>query len=382
MSPLRVVVLAERLGTSAGGTEVYERNLLNAMHEQSMTTDDIEIIPLLAWQRAREFLSPSLRPHCHFLAPEGKLGTALTSGLSIRRLAPDVLHCCFVVPPLLGRMPVVTTVHDLGFVFHREHYPVMLAARLIAALRHAVRRSARLVAVSDSTKSDLLAATKARAERVEVVHNGLDCQFISDHSGGEDRQAILSRHGIRQPYLLYAGKLEPRKNVGTLIKAYDLLREDLRFAGQLVIMGSPRTFMWQEAQRAIDGSPFRSDIIQIGFVADQEVPVIYAHAVALAFISLYEGFGFPVVEAMASAVPVVCSNTTCLPEIAGEAALLVDPFDQGQIARALSLAINDRAVRRRLIEKGLQRTRYFTWHAAAAKMLDIYRDAARTIRHT
>lgn len=377
---VRVVVLAERLGTSAGGTEVYERNLLNAMHLQSLDTGDIEIIPLLARERAMDFLTPSLKPHCQFLFPRGKLGTALTSGFSIRHLNPDVLHCCFVVPPFIGSAPVVTTIHDLGFVYHKEHYPRLLTAKLITAVHHAVHKSSRLITVSNSTKVDLLAATKAKTEQIVTVYNGLDEQFVPNLCADGDQQATLIRYGIRSPYILYAGKLEPRKNVGMLIEAYDQLRANKQFNGQLVLLGSPKTFMWEEAQKRIDLSPFRQDIIQTGFVANEAVPLIYAGAKVLAFITLYEGFGFPVLEAMASAVPVVCSNTTCLPEIADEGAILVDPHNKEQIVQALDTALNNETVRSQLIKKGVQRAKSFTWQKAASQMLAIYRDVAATHR--
>lgn len=382
MRPIRVAVLAERLGTSAGGTEVYERCLLNALHERAQEAGDIEIVPVLAWRRALEFLSPSLLPSCQLLFPEGKIGTILTAGLRLRCVYPDVIHCCFVVPPFAGCAPLVTTIHDLGFVFHKEHYPPLLAARLVQALHYAVRRSDRLVAVSDSTRQDMLAATNAGASQIETVYNGLDDRFTID-IGNQNSQAVLAQYGIRSPYLLYAGKLEPRKNVGTLIDAYDRLRTSGRFSGQLVLLGSPRTFMWREAQERIDRSPFRKHIQQTGFVPDAALPAIYAGAAALAFVSLYEGFGFPVVEAMASAVPVVCSNATCLPEIVGDAALLVNPEDPEDIAQSLARVLNDEALCRCLVAKGLERAKVFTWQCASTRILDIYRELAKrsTLTH-
>ncbi len=375
MKPIRVAVLAERLGTSAGGTEVYERCLLNALHSEAQKAGDMEIVPVLAWKRAADFLDRSLLPSCHFLSPEGKLGTLLTAGPVMRMLRPDVVHCCFVVPPLLGRLPVIATVHDLGFVFRKEHYPGLLCARLSAALRHTVNRADKVVCVSESTRKDLLLATDYPMERAETVYNGLDDRFLV-HDGGHDVSETLKHHGIRGPYILYAGKLEPRKNVALLVEAYDRLRHSRRFDGQLVLLGSPKTFMWETTQQRIDRSVFHDDIVQTGFVPDDDLPAIYAGAGVMAFLSLYEGFGFPVIEAMASSVPVVCSNQTCLPEIAGDAALLVDPEDPEMIAQALDTALHNHPTRQKLVSKGLQRADHFTWEIAAKRMLSLYRDLA------
>ena len=375
MKPIRVAVLAERLGTSAGGTEVYERCLLNAMHAEAQAAGDMEILPVLAHKSAADFLDRSLLPACRFLYPEGKLGTLLTAGPVIRMLRPEVVHCCFVVPPLLGRLPVIATIHDLGFVFRKEHYPGLLCTRLLAALRHAVDRAERIVCVSESTRKDLLLATDYPTERAETVYNGLDDRFIV-HADGHDVSDTLKHHGIRSPYILYAGKLEPRKNVALLVEAYDRLRHSRRFEGQLVLLGSPKTFMWETTQQRIERSAFRDDIVQTGFVPDDDLPAMYAGAGVLAFLSLYEGFGFPVIEAMASSVPVVCSNQTCLPEIAGNAALLVDPEDPEMIAQALDTALHNRLTRQKLVSKGLQRADHFTWKIAASRMLSLYRDLA------
>jgi glycosyltransferase involved in cell wall biosynthesis len=350
------------------------------MHDQAQSSGDIDLVPVLAWRRALDFLKPSLIPSCQLLKPEGKLGTALTSGIKMRSLRPDVIHCCFVVPPFTGNAPVIATILDLGFVRYKEHYPRLLAGRLVTAMHHAVRRADKLISISECTRNDLLELSEAKENQVQTVYLGLDDRFVPDNSKS-DHHGLYDKYGIRQPYLLYAGKLEPRKNVETLIAAYNRLRSANQFSGQLVLLGSPRTFMWELAQKRIEQSPFRKDIVQTGFVPDVEVPKIYAGARALAFVSLYEGFGIPVVEAMASSVPIVCSNTTCLPEIAGDAAILVPPQDEVKVADALNIVLNDDNVREKLIQKGLQRAKIFTWEKAASQTLQIYRDvAARSIK--
>lgn len=372
---LKVVVLAERLGTSAGGVEVYERCLLNALHEESHTCQ-VEIIPVLARRSGLDSLHPDLQPQCRILQPQGKVGTMLSFWLEMRRVKPDVIHACFVIPPILNeKVPVVSTVHDIGFIRFPEQYPGAMALKLKSALARILKRSERIVTVSESTREDLLDYSRTDGGKIVTVYNGLDVNFVHHHPAETDRE-ILKKYRVEGHYILYTGKLEPRKNVTTLVRAYNRLRESGRFDGQLVILGSPKTFMFEETQRSIDDSPFRAEIIQTGYVGAKEVPLFYANAAALCFPSLYEGFGFPVLEAMASGVPVVCSRSTCLPEIVGDAGLLVDPHDDSALADGLAKVIHDTGLREVLKDMGLDRAATFNWQTAARNMIALYQETA------
>jgi glycosyltransferase involved in cell wall biosynthesis len=372
--PLRVAVLAERLGTAAGGTETYERCLIEALFEEAAHSGD-EVVPILAWPAAVTALSPSIRPACRLLRPLGKTGTILSTSRMVRQVAADVVHCCFVIPPLPRPVPVVATIHDLGFVRHAEHYPPLLAWRLKLALRRSTRRANVLVCDSETTRKDLEELEDVSRVRTTTIYPGIHDRFKRAHATAEGA-ATVAGFGVRAPYILYCGRTEPRKNVPNLIEAYDRLRSSGRFHGQLVMLGANRTFLNDEAQSRIDRSPHRNDIIQTGHVPDSVVPAFYFQAGVLAFVSLFEGFGFPMLEAMAAEVPVVCSTATCLPEIAGGASLLVAPDDPDAIADALQRALHDPEERRRLIEKGKARVAAFTWQGAARSFLEVYREAA------
>ncbi len=374
-APIKVAVLAERLGTGAGGTEVYERCLLSALMDDEFRGGDVEIIPVLARADAMDVLPPSVRSACRVLRPGGKTGTMLATGKLLRKVKADVFHSCFVTPPLLGNVPVVATVHDLGFLRFTEHYPRLLAWRLKKTFYWTLRRADVIVTVSETTKRDILDVTGGANNRIQAIHNGLDIQFPRNGDQSPDL-ASLERHGICQPYILYTGRLEPRKNVQVLIEAYEKLRASERFSGQLVLLGAKQTFMCEATQQRIDRSPNCQEIIQPGHVPDEMVPLFYGGASALALISLYEGFGFPILEAMGHGLPVVCSNVTSLPEIAGDAALLVDPHDPDAVADALARVVNDESLRADLIAKGRQRVAQFTWRRAAEQFLDLYRELA------
>jgi glycosyltransferase involved in cell wall biosynthesis len=269
----------------------------------------------------------------------------------------------------------VATIHDLGFVRHSEHYPPLLAWRLKVALRRSTRRADLLVTDSETTRKDLVDLMDVSRVRTTTIYPGIHDRFLRSHATAESA-SIVARLGARAPYILYCGRTEPRKNVPTLIEAYDRLRSSGRFSGQLVMLGANRTFLNHEAQSRIERSPYRADIIQTGHVPDSVVPAFYFQAGALAFVSLFEGFGFPMLEAMAAEVPVVCSTATCLPEIAGDAGLLVAPDDPAGIADALDRALHDSQLRRALIEKGRVRVNDFTWKGAARRFLQVYREVA------
>lgn len=370
---MRVAILAERMGTSCGGLEVFETSLLRGLYEESMRNgSDLEIVPILAYDQGRALLPETMHAHCRMLWPRGKIGTLFTVGWSLRRCQPDLFHSCFVTPLRKTRVPLIVNVYDLGFVRYPEHYPRALAWRLNKMLALTVRRADVIVALSEATRRDLLELTAVDPDKVRTVLGALDTRRFAGSPANENNSA-LHRHGVRKPFLLYAGRLQPRKNIATLIDAYDILRRSGRFDGQLVLLGEPRAFHWEQPQARIDESPYREDIIQTGHVPDELVQAFFAAAHAFVFISLYEGFGFPIVEAMSCGVPIVCSNATCLPEVAGDAALLVDPLDAEAVADQLERVIRDEALRADLIQKGFKRIREFSWEKTVGEMCEIYR---------
>jgi glycosyltransferase involved in cell wall biosynthesis len=360
------------MGTSCGGLEVFETSLLRGLHDESMRNgSDLEIVPILAYDQGRVLLPESMHAQCRMLWPRGKIGTVFNLGSCLRRCRPDLLHSFFVTPLMKTRVPLIVNIYDLGFARYPEHYPRALAWRLRKMLALTVRRADVIIALSEATRRDLLELTPVNPDKVHTVLGALDMRRFCP-TCATDNSAILKPHGIRQPFLLYAGRLQPRKNIDTLVEAYDILRHSGRFDGQLVLLGEQRAFLWERPQARIDESPYRRDIIQTGHVADDHVQSFYRAAHAFVFISLYEGFGFPLVEAMACGVPIVCSNTTCLPEVAGDAAMLVDPLDAEAVADQLERVISDDALRADLVQKGFRRVREFSWEKTAREMRAIY----------
>ena len=265
-------------------------------------------------------------------------------------------------------VPSVATVHDLSQLHVPQKYD---AARMFYATRVLpilIGRQDRVVTVSSSTRDDVLARTRLGAERISVVPNGVDLSRYSALDADDARERTR-RLGLEQPYLLYVARLEhPGKNHVTLLEAY----AQLRAAGlrHKLVLAGPR---WSGAE-AIDAAVARlglaADVVFTGFVDGADLPALYAGATAFVFPSLYEGFGIPLLEAMACGVPSCAANVSSLPEVTGDAALLFEPHAPGAIAATLHRLVTDDVLRARLRARGLKRCAEFTWERSALGVLD------------
>ncbi len=281
----------------------------------------------------------------------------------------DLLHSMAFVTPLISPWPTVVTVYDLSFV----HYPAAFPAarrtylRLLAQL--SCRRAGRVIAISESTRRDLVKQWGLPAGKITVAYPGVGEQF--QPLPADRVEAFRARRKLPETFMLHVGTLQPRKNLVRLIQAYRKLQTDVK----LVLVGG-KGWLYQEILDEIERLNLQNDVIMPGYVPADELPLWYNAAAALAFPSLYEGFGFPVVEAMACGTPVVTSNVSSMPEAAGtggkRAALLVDPHDTGALADALDRILVDKALREELQNKGLKQSARFTWQQTAAATVAAY----------
>ncbi|MBC7235348.1 MAG: glycosyltransferase family 4 protein, partial [Chloroflexi bacterium] len=286
----------------------------------------------------------------------------------------DLFHSPdFSLPPVC-RAKTVLTVHDLSFMRCPGCFPAPLLAYLMRAVPRSVRRANMVLADSQSTRDDLMELLLVPQERVAVLYPGVEPHFSAQKSAQDD--LILARYGIRWPYILGLGTLQPRKNFVRLIEAFGRLRQERPVPHRLVI-GGERGWLYQEIDETIARLKLNNRVHLIGFVADEDLPALYRGAAVLAFPSLYEGFGLPVLEAMACGTPVVTSTTSSLPEVAGEAALLVPPKDVEALADALWRLLDDGALRNDLRAKGFEQAKRFTWERAAKALLGIYHHVIR-----
>lgn len=285
----------------------------------------------------------------------------------------DVIHAPdFVAPP--HRAPAVVTVHDLSYLVTPDYAYPNLRRYLSAAVPRSLKRAAGIVAVSRSTADDLSEFYGIDPSRITVVHNGVDPAFRPAPDDAIHR--ALAQLELRQPYFVIVGTIEPRKNHLGLLRAFEALSAT-RPDASLVIVGRPG-WMSEGIMAEIDAVMRRLPVRHLPDIEDSLLPALYTGSVALVYPSWYEGFGLPVVEAMACGTAVITSDRGSLAEVAGDAALLVPPDSPEAIADAMRMLLDDPVRRRDLVESGLRRARRFTWEAAALSHLNLYRSVAAT----
>jgi glycosyltransferase involved in cell wall biosynthesis len=268
------------------------------------------------------------------------------------------------VPPVREDQRLVVTIHDLAFQRFPELFPRDWRWLYRAGLRAAVKRADAILVPSQSTANDLMAARSVPASRVHVTPLAPSLVATS-----QDPAGTLARLGVAQPYVLSVGTLEPRKNLVRLLRAYRQVAPEVPHT--LVLAGTPG---WRiEELEAELARPGPGTIVRTGSVSGEDLDVLYRGADVFAYPSLHEGFGLPVLEAMARGVPTLASNVSSLPQVAGDAALLVDPTDVSEIAEGLARLLTDPALADDLRQRGLQRAATFTWAATARATLGVYR---------
>ena len=285
----------------------------------------------------------------------------------------DIFHSPdFTLPPL-WRAKGILTVHDLTFMHYPSCAPPGLVAYLNSAVPRSVRRARLILADSESTKRDIVELLGTPPSKVRVVYAGVGPEF-KPVTQVDVLAGVRARYSLAWPFVLNVGTLEPRKNHLRLIRSFAQLlphHPDLR----LVLVGG-KGWLYEDVQAEVARLNLEDRVVFPGFVADADLPALYSLASVFAYPSLYEGFGLPVLEAMACGTPVVCSNASSLPEVAGDAALLVDPTDVDALARALDQALNDQPLRQAMRIRGQSQAARFTWSAAARTLLDAYHEAA------
>jgi glycosyltransferase involved in cell wall biosynthesis len=321
--------------------------------------------PSLSWALSR---FPTERPEVR-IAWEQTVGP-----IALQRQRVDLVHGPVNISPLLVRSPSVVTVHDLAFLVYPEQYPGAKQRYLNLMTSLSVRRAKRIIAVSDSTRADIVRYYGVHPERVVVVPNGVDPDFapVSD----PDRlKALRERHRLPEHFILFVGTLQPRKNLVGLLRAYARVKDEV--AWPLVVVGAPG-WLYESVFHEAHWLGIADRIIFAGYAEPDALPLWYSAATVFVYPSLYEGFGLPLLEAMACGTPVITSATSSLPEVAGDAAICVNPTDVAALASALERLIQQPALHAELRERGLARAREFSWERTARETAEVYRRASRT----
>jgi alpha-1,3-rhamnosyl/mannosyltransferase len=282
----------------------------------------------------------------------------------------DVFHSCKLMNPP-RRAKLTATVHDMTcWLFPETHSPANVAADRRFAER-ILKHADGLIAVSEATRDDAVRILKLAPEKVRVIHHGIADLFFRVTTS--DAEAVRARHRLERPYLLFVGTIEPRKNVDLLLEAYRGLTLSIKEEFELILAGPPGWAQAETMARLRQPSP---GVRYLGYVAEQDLPGLFAGATAFVYPSLYEGFGFPVAQAMAAGTPVITSSVSALPEIAGGAAILVDPRSEEDLRAAMQQLLTSPSERGRRIELGRENARRFSWVECARQSLRFFEDVA------
>ena len=362
---MHLVINGSDLGRQRGGNESYLRGLLGGLATVvDPSAVRVSLVVTREGARLQEAEPGWLRFHVVNVGPHRRFPFLLWQQTAIlRRLRPSWLVSTFFLPPLTPCHAAVL-IHDLSFRAHPEYFPRSMAGYMRLFTGLAVRRADRIIALSQFTQRELLRFYPAAQGKIVTIYPGVGAEFTPDGNPGAD-DALLATLGIQRPYLLAVGNIHPRKNLDRLLDAW----EQLRTAGLPV-----PTMVWAglgrwESSVLLDRA--RAAGVQLlGFVEPADLPALYRRAEALAYPSLYEGFGLPPLEAMACGTPALVPNTTSLPEAVGTAAVTVDPTDVGSLAEGLTRILFDRELRHNLRMRGFAQASGFRWERAAAQLLE------------
>jgi glycosyltransferase involved in cell wall biosynthesis len=368
---MRFSVDAHAIGRHLTGNEVYVRNLLIGFAALDHTSE------FIAYLSSNVNGATGAVPE-RFIKRRVSGNSFIRLGLDLSRKLradrPDLIHVQYTAP-LFCPVPILASVHDVSFIEHPEYFPAARTFQLRSTVERTVRKAVKLITPSEFSRSAIMRAYGLHESKIEVVPIAVSPAFRP--TGREQASSFVqSRFRIPAPYILTVGDLQPRKNQLGLIHAYEkLILANPSLRQRLVIVGQ-KTWFSERIVDAAKRSKVADRIHFTDFVSDDELLQLYNGCDLMVFPSFYEGFGLPVLEAMACGRAVACSKTSAMPEVANAAAILFDPRATDDIARAMRDVLVDHELRSRMERLGQQRASLFTWERTARRTLEIYYDVA------
>jgi len=359
------------------GIERYAASLVNGLAKIDCKNDYF----LYTYRRTRSDLAANKTNFTFRVSEKYFFYTALWVKfylpVTAKRDKVDILHCPCYIAPVTDSFRVVITIHDMASWIFPENFP--LKHRMVYSLLvpSSARKAARIIAVSESTKRDIVKFFRIPEEKIEVIYEGVS-EIYKPVKDENLLKGTRRKYDIppSSPYILCVGTLEPRKNVARLIESFVYLKADGKIKQKLVIAGG-KGWLYDDIFRTVEKFKVREEVIFTGCVPEGDLPSLYSGADLFVYPSLYEGFGLPPLEAMACGAPVVSSDVSSLPEVVGDAGILVNPYEKEELAKSIYEVINNPELKKKMISKGIERAKKFSWQTAARKTLALYEDVVR-----
>ena len=352
------------------GIGTYVRNLLRHLSRLDAETEYVLFCQEVDCGSVEE-LGPNFRAIAEVAKPYS-FSEQLRIPMDLRREKIDLFHAPHYVLPPLTPCKSVVTIHDCIHLRFPQYLPNRLGqAYAWSSMWIATHRASRVLTVSEASKRDILHYFSIPDRRIDVIYNAIDDR-LGEEPSPEDIERVRDRYQLNAPYVLYAGNIKPHKNLERLIEAFHMLRQDPDLAHVKLLIIGDEVSKYATLRRAVHRYKLHKYVRFFGFVPDKTLAVLYRLARVFVFPSLYEGFGFPPLEAMASGAPVITSNVSSLPEVVGDAALLIDPLDPVAIADAMRRVLMDSDLREDLRQRGLRRVKEFSWERSVRRVREIY----------
>lgn len=351
------------------GIGTYIQNLVNVFQDRPdlscvyFTPDDYR--PELASTIKGEFVSEN--------SPKYSIKELFSVASNANTQKLDLFHAPHYTLPYNLKMPSIVTIHDIIHLRLKQYFSFPKRAYAYGIIRHACNASSAIIVDSEFGKKELIQVFRIPEKKIRVVHLGVN-QAYFDKVSGTEKEKLTKKYHITKPFIFYTGSVKPHKNIPTLLKAFKqiLPQHDVQlvFTGENLRENAELLPMVNQLQ-------LEKSVIDLGRVDLSELKTLYQTASMVVLPSIYEGFGFSMLEGMASGVPVIGARATSIPEVVGDAGLLFDPSDENELAKQIETLLTDPAVRSRLIQKGIDRARQFTWKNCAEKTLTIYHEVAQ-----
>ncbi len=371
----KVGIEAHALGLQQGGNERYAEGLLKGISD--INTKDFKFVVFLNNKaRVPDFLKENPSFEFEFISVNPAKRLLFDLPAKIKYSGIDLLHTQYHIP-FFTDIPSIITLHDVSYLTHPEFFPKLERLKMKFFMRYSIKKARRIITVSEFSRNEITRMYKNSEKKICTVYNGISDEFKP--ATEKEIQDTLKKYGISAPYILTVSNLQPRKNLKGLIKAFfKILKEKKDFPCKLVIVGK-KLWLYDEIFSEIRNSVFRDKVVITGYLTQHQLVSLYSGAKMFIYVSFYEGFGFPPLEAMACGCPVITSSTSSLPEIAENAAIMVNPKDNEEIANAIRKLYDDRELQNQLRIKGFKQAKKFTWKECAIKTIDVYRNTLSLI---